>query len=330
MLNEIKKTYYAWNKSYPEKIIKLPPSASPRKYFRVFEEGKSAIVAFNSNVEENIAFITFARHFRSLGINVPEIYFVSDCKQFYILEDLGDNQLYTIIKENGYNVATKDLLKKSLRFLIELQFNGLNGLDLSVAFPRAEFDERSIMWDLHYFKYYFLKLAEIDFHEERLENDFEKFTSHLLEAERDYFLYRDFQTRNIMIVNGVPYFIDFQGGRKGALHYDVASLLYDANADIPKETRKELLKFYLHLLTQKDSNAANNFERHFYHYVLVRMLQALGAFGFRGLVQRKPLFIEAIPPAIKNLQNLLDEKFEDSEFPELFSSLRKLKNYGQS
>ncbi len=327
MIDKIKQIYENWRGCPPKKIEELPPSASPRKYFRLYGGNDSVIVAHNSNAEENEAFIVFARHFHSLGFNVPEILFVSENKEFYILQDLGDKQLYHEIRRNGFSGSTVSLLKKSIDGLLQIQLEGLNGLDLSVAFPRAEFDARSIMWDLHYFKYYFLKLAEIDFHEERLENDFEAFTDFLLEADRNYFLFRDFQTRNIMILNGEPFFIDFQGGRKGALQYDIASLLYDANAKIPKEIRDELLEYYVTELAKRNSNAAENFEKYYFHYVLVRMLQALGAFGFRGLVQRKQLFIEAIPPAIENLQTLLNEHFAKDNFPELFAALRKLKNF---
>jgi aminoglycoside/choline kinase family phosphotransferase len=327
MTEKISEIYQKLIGFVPEKIEQLPPSASPRKYFRVFANGSTAIVAFNTNVEENAAFIGFAKHFRSLGLPVPEIYATEESGRFYVLEDLGDTQLFHLIKKNGFTDATVDLFRKSLDKLLEIQFEGLRDLDLSLAFPRAEFDQRSIMWDLHYFKYYVLKLAEIDFNEERLENDFETFTNFLLEAKREYFLYRDFQTRNIMIINEEPYFIDFQGGRKGALQYDVASLLFDANANMPKILRNELLTYYINNLRERDALAATDFMRYYYHFVLVRMLQALGAFGFRGLVQRKQLFIDAIPPAIKNLQDLLDDHFDESIYPELYSVLRKLKNF---
>ncbi len=327
MQEKIAEIYKHWSGETPEKTEQLPPSASPRKYFRVFSGGRTVIVAFNSNTEENTAFVTFAKRFRQLGLNVPEIFFVDESKRFYVLQDLGDEQLYHRIKRSGFTDETVSLLKKSIDGLLDVQLKGLDGLDLSAAFPRAEFDRRSIMWDLHYFKYYVLKLAEIDFNEERLENDFEAFADFLLEAEREFFLYRDFQTRNIMIVDETPYFIDFQGGRKGALQYDIASLLYDANADIPKHLRETLLDYYIAELRKRKPHAAESFMKYYHHYVLVRMLQALGAFGFRGLVQRKPLFIEAIPPAITNLQILLDEKFTSGQFPELYSALRKLKNF---
>ncbi len=327
MVNKISQVFRNWKNVKPEKIEQLPPSASPRKYFRIFFDGESVIVAYNSNVEENVAFITFAENFARLSLNVPKIYNVDESKKFYILQDLGDTQLYTLIKRNGFNSETVSLVRKSIDALLDIQFKGLDGLNLDVAFPRAEFDYRSIMWDLHYFKYYFLKLAEVDFNEERLENDFEKFTEFLLEPKRNYFLYRDFQTRNIMIVNGTPYFIDFQGGRKGALQYDIASLLYDANAKFPKKLRDEMLDYYVRKLQERNGREADNFLKYYYHYVLVRMLQALGAFGFRGLVQRKPLFIEAIPPAIENLIELLNERFSSGEFPELYSAIMKLKNF---
>ncbi len=324
MITEVKNTIIDWCGKEPKSIYPLPPSASPRKYYRAVIDDKSYIVAYSSNVEENITFLSFAKSFIEAGLNVPEIFYVSRDKKLYVQSDLGDDRLYDVILRNGWNDLTKSLLKKTLSGLLDFQTKGLSGLDLSLAYPRAEFDRQSIMWDLNYFKYYFLKLAEIDFNEQRLENDFNRFTDFLLNANRKYFLYRDFQTRNVMIVNDMPYFIDFQGGRKGALQYDVASLLYDAKADIPENIKMELLGYYIEELSEVNKEDSEMFFDYFYHFTLIRMLQAMGAFGFRGVLQHKPHFIESIPYAIVNVQKLLDEKLPKLNCPELVSAIRKL------
>jgi aminoglycoside/choline kinase family phosphotransferase len=324
MISEVKKAIYEWCGKEPESLYPLPPSASPRKYYRAVVEAKSYIVAHSGNIEENKTFLSFANSFINAGLNVPKIFFVSNDMKIYVQTDLGDDRLYDVILRYGWDETTKSLLEKTLSGLLQFQTRGLNGLDLSRAYPRAEFDRQSILWDLNYFKYYFLKLAELDFNEQRLEDDFNRFTDFLLKANRGFFLYRDFQTRNVMIVDGTPYFIDFQGGRKGALQYDVASLLYDAKADIPEEIRKELLHFYIEKLSEVSREEADKFLDYFYHFTLVRMMQAMGAFGFRGVVQHKPHFIESIPFAIANVQKLLVEKLPGLPYPELVGAIKKL------
>jgi aminoglycoside/choline kinase family phosphotransferase len=324
MITEVKNAINEWCGKGTESLYPLPPSASPRKYYRAIVEAKSYIVAYSSNIEENRTFLSFAKSFMAAGLNVPKIFFVSNDKKIYIQTDFGDDRLYDVILRYGWNEGTKNLLKKTLSGLLQFQTKGLHGLDLSRAYPRAEFDRQSIMWDLNYFKYYFLKLAELDFNEQRLEDDFNHFTDFLLKANRGFFLYRDFQTRNVMIVDGTPYFIDFQGGRKGALHYDVASLLYDAKADIPENIRTEMLHFYIEKLSEVNKDEADNFLDYFYHFTLIRMMQAMGAFGFRGVVQHKPHFIESIPYAIANVQKLLDEKLPELPYPELVRAINKL------
>ncbi len=323
MINEAKKIVEKWSGEKIDSIYLLPPSGSPRRYYRAILKERSFIVTYSSNIDENKTFISFTKSFNSKNLRVPEIFYLSEDYHFYIQSDLGDDRLFDYLKRNGWSENVKEIYKRSLDELLKFQFNGLGNLDLSLAYPRGEFDRQSIMWDLNYFKYYFVKLAEIDFHEQRLEDDFNLFADYLLQAEREFFLYRDFQTRNIMIVDETPYFIDYQGGRKGALHYDVASLLYDAKADIPESAKDEMLKYYVDNLKLIDKDKAESFLNYYYHFVLVRMLQALGAFGFRGIVQRKPHFIESIPFAIHNIQKLVAEKLQGMPFPELRSVIEK-------
>ncbi len=324
MINNAKAIIEKWSGEKVESIYLLPPSASPRRYYRAILKGKSFIVTYGSNVEENRTFISFTNNFFDKNLNVPQIYYVSEDYRFYVQSDLGDDRLYDYLKREGWSGKVKEKYFRTLDELIKFQFNGLEGLDLSLAYPRSDFDRQSIMWDLNYFKYYFLKLAEIDFHEQRLEDDFNSFTEFLLKAERNFFLYRDFQTRNVMILDETPYFIDFQGGRKGALHYDVASLLYDAKADMPDEIKNEMVNYYVEKLKSIDVEQAEKFFEYYYYFVLVRMLQALGAFGFRGVVQRKPHFIESIPFAIMNVRRLLNEKLNDMPYKELRSAIERL------
>jgi hypothetical protein len=208
--------------------------------------------------------------------------------------------------------------------LPRFQIEAGRDLNYSVCYPRSSFDEQSIAWDLNYFKYYFLKLAEVPFNEQALENDFERLTKFLLSADHDYFLYRDFQSRNIMLRDGRPYFLDYQGGRKGALQYDVASLLYDAKADLPPQLRQELLDHYLLTLPRFSRVTPEDFMKHYYAYVYVRIMQAMGAYGFRGFFERKTHFLQSVPYALRNLRWLLQNVELPIALPALMDAFSKI------
>ena len=305
----------------------LPSSGSNREYYRIESLQKGALGVFNPDVKENRAFLEFSKTFYDSGLPVPEILAEDSNKEIYLVEDLGDTTLYAYLTQIrmqlGFNEELKDIYKEVITYLIEFQVTGGRSVDYSYCYPRSSFDKQSMMWDLHYFKYYFLKLAGIPFDEQSLEDDFQTFTDYLLEAEMDFFLYRDFQSRNIMLRNGKPYFIDYQGGRKGALQYDLASLLYDAKADIPDDFREELLAHYLDIAGKKLTIDDKKFKEYFYAYVLVRIMQALGAYGFRGFYERKEHFLLSIPYAIQNLIKLL-EKDLPVQIPALRESLYQL------
>lgn len=298
----------------------LPDSGSYRKYFRIQGTTKSCIAVYNKDKKENIAFTEYAKHFFSKGLPVPEIYAEDQDNFIYLQEDLGNTMLFEILEKaketKSYPQELLVLLKQVLDELLKFQIIGGKDLDYSVAYPRPAFDRQSIMWDLNYFKYNFLKLAKIPFHEQALEEDFNKFMDFLLNADTKYFLYRDFQSRNIMIKEGKPYFIDFQGGRQGALAYDLASLIYDVAVDFPDEVKEELRTYYIQRLPEY-SISKKEFENHYVGYVLVRIMQAMGAFGFRGLHEKKQHFIESIPYAVENLKNLLNQYQLPIELPEL-------------
>ncbi len=316
-----------------DKVIEtqpLPESGSYRQYIRLIGEKQTAIGVYNADIKENKAFLSFSRHFFSKGLAVPEIYMVNENYDMYLQEDLGKVSLFDYVMHLrlGEGFAT-DLIatyKKVIQQLIQFQIKGGNGLDYSVCYPRDSFDKQSMIWDLHYFKYYFLKLAKIPFDEQLLEDDFQRFSDYLLETPRDFFLYRDFQSRNIMLKNGEPYFIDYQGGRKGALQYDLASLLFDAKADIPETIRQELLDFYIEEAKKVMPIETSKFKQFYQGYVLIRMMQAMGAFGFRGFYERKEHFLQSIPYALKNLREVLAKINLPIELPELLSALNKVVN----
>ena len=227
----------------------LPPSGSYRQYCRLANSNRSVISVFNSDTSENTAFLTFTGHFRKNRIPVPEIYAVSPDLKKYLLEDLGNTTLFDFLtktrEEEGFSERIVEEYRKVLQVLPRIQVICGRNLDYSVCYPREAFDKLSMMWDLNYFKYYFLKLAKIPFDEQALEDDFQKFSDYLLGADSNYFMYRDFQSRNVMLKNNGVYFIDYQGGRRGALQYDLASLLYDGKADIPPAVRKEFCRVYI-------------------------------------------------------------------------------------
>jgi aminoglycoside/choline kinase family phosphotransferase len=279
---------------------------SGRAIVRLSGGGKTAIGILYPVREENVAFIEFSRHFRRHGLPVPEIFAEDLSEGAYIEEDLGDTTLFEFLGRNraGETIAPKavETYRKVVAVLPRFQVEAGRDLNYKVCYPRASFDRQSIAWDLNYFKYYFLRLAGIPFNEQALEHDFSRLTRFLLSADHDYFLYRDFQSRNVMLRDGQPYFLDYQGGRKGALQYDIASLLYDGKADLPPQLRQELLDYYLDCLAgfiQVDRAA---FIEHYYAYVYVRIMQALGAYGFRGFYERKPHFLQSVPYALKNLR----------------------------
>ena len=275
--------------------------------------------------EENVAFIEFSRHFRKCGLPVPEIYAVDLSAGAYLEEDLGDTTLYEFLGLNrkGDVIAPEavEAYRKVVAALPLFQVEGGRDLNYSVCYPRASFDRQSIAWDLNYFKYYFLRLAGVPFNEQALEDDFNRLTEFLLVAPANYFLYRDFQSRNVMLQDGQPYFLDYQGGRKGALQYDIASLLYDGKADLPPTLRQELLDYYLECMGGYVPVNRNAFMEHYFAFVYVRILQALGAYGFRGFYERKAHFLQSVPFALKNLRWLAENIRLPIALPELMEAL---------
>lgn len=302
-------------------ITKLPASGSARCYFRIRWNERSCIAAYNKNVPENRLFIDFTNHFRTKGLHVPEIYSESEDGLCYLQEDLGDLMLLDVVEQGRETKALSadviELYRKSLSELLRFQLSGGEGLDYSRCIPRPVFDRQCILWDLNYFKYCFLRLAGIDFPEQALEDDLQRLTTALCAAGADHFMFRDFQSRNIMVKDGEVWFIDYQGGRKGALHYDVASLLYDAIAEIPDAQREELLDWYVGELASCHPELAGLFRKYYYHFVLVRLLQAMGAFGLRGLHEGKQHFIDSIRPGLVNILSLFEDGKLAGEYPEI-------------
>jgi len=301
---------------------------SGRNIIRLSAGKTSAIGVLYGVREENAAFLEFSRHFRRHGLPVPEIYAEDLSQGAYLEEDLGSTTLFDFLSRNraGEKIAPEvvEVYRKVVALLPRFQVEAGRDLNYKVCYPRGSFDRQSIAWDLNYFKYYFLRLAAIPFNEQALEDDFERLTEFLLTAPGDYFLYRDFQSRNIMLRDGEPYFVDYQGGRKGALQYDIASLLYDAKADLPPELRQELLDDYLDALGGHIALDREAFLRHYYGYVYVRILQALGAYGFRGFYERKAHFLQSVPYAMKNLRWLLHNVKLPIELPTLMDAFRSM------
>jgi aminoglycoside/choline kinase family phosphotransferase len=286
----------------------------------------SAIGILSSVQEENVAFLEFSRYFRQHGLPVPEIYAEDLSEGAYLEEDLGDTSLFEFLgaHRDGDAIAPEAMAayRKVVAALPRFQVEAGRDLNYSVCYPRASFDRQSINWDLNYFKYYFLKLAGIPFNEQALEDDFSSLTDFLLTADHDYFLYRDFQSRNVMLRGGEPFFLDYQGGRKGALQYDIASLLFDGKADLPQEMRQQLLDHYLECLGSYIPVDRKAFMDRYYAYVYVRILQALGAYGFRGFFERKAHFLKSVPYAMKNLRWLAENIKLPIELPALMDALR--------
>ncbi|MDL2278688.1 phosphotransferase [Parabacteroides sp. OttesenSCG-928-G07] len=322
---ELNKLYTSHVGSPATSITELPSSGSNRRYFRL--AGKETLVGVSgTSVEENKAFIHMSLHFRKKGLPVPQVYAYSEDMTYYIQEDLGDTLLFDAIEKGRkcsvFDENERNLLKKTISLLPSIQYMGADGLDFSYCYPQPEFNERSILWDLNYFKYCFLKATGMEFQENRLEDDFIKMSNVLLKDTSTTFMYRDFQSRNVMIKENNPWFIDFQGGRKGPIYYDVASFLWQAKAKYPDALRNELLQDYIKALREYTVVDEKHFYSQLRHFVLFRTLQVLGAYGFRGYFEKKPHFIQSVPYAIENLKQLLREDF--SEYPYLCSILREL------
>lgn len=322
---ELKKLYTAYTGHEPESIEEMPASGSNRRYFRL-KGTPNLIGACGENIEENRAFLYMAEHFRRQGLPVPQVFIKSNDDIYYLQEDLGDTLLFNAIEKGRktgiFNEDEKQLLRKTLRLLPSVQFTGAEGMDFSYCYPQAEFNRRSILWDLNYFKYCFLKATGLDFQEDRLEDDFQKMADVLLCSSSATFMYRDFQSRNVLIKNGEPRFIDFQGGRKGPVYYDVASFLWQAKANYPDSLRQELLREYIDALRKYQPVDEACFMTRLRHFVLFRTMQVLGAYGFRGYFEKKPHFIQSVPFAIENLRQLLHEPYP--EYPYLCRVLTEL------
>jgi len=310
-LDVLKKLFEQHFHAPPERVVPLQGElgGSGRKIIRLSNAKVSAIGILYGVREENAAFLEFSRHFRRHGLPVPDIYAEDLTHGAYLEEDLGDTTLFEFLTKNrsGESIAAEvvEAYRKVVAVLPRFQVEAGRDLDYTVCYPNPSFDRQSIAWDLNYFKYYFLRLAGIPFNEQALEDDFSRLTEFLLSAPRDYFLYRDFQSRNIMLCKGDPFFVDYQGGRKGALQYDIASLLFDAKADLPPDLRQQLLDHYLDRLSSFISLDREAFLRHYYAHVYIRIMQALGAYGFRGFFERKAHFLQSVPYALKNLRWLL-------------------------
>lgn len=313
----LKKIYFEHFQCEATSITPLPRSGSDRIYYRLSSDSNTAMGAFNANLSENEAFYSFTKTFRQQGCNVPDLLRIAPDRKHYLITDLGDHSLFNSISKNTGHPDILCEIKKSLLQLINMQIEGGKSIDYSKCYPRQNFDLQSILWDLNYFKYSFLKLAHIDFDEQELENDFNALSNFLMEAPANYFMHRDFQSRNIMLIEGEPWLIDYQGGRRGPLQYDVASLLYSPKTGLNKQQRDALLDFYLKQLTEKIDIDTSLFIRYYFGFVMIRILQALGAYGYRGLYEQKPNFRSSIPHAIENLNTLFADNLICIPLPEI-------------
>lgn len=314
----------------PESIEELGSSGSNRRYFRLKSGDVSLIGVLGTNQPENEAFLNFDEQFAAHGLPVPAVVAVSSDRMAYLQQDLGDTLLFNAIEKGRltqvFSPDERELLVKTIRLLPAFQF--CDKFNFAKCFPTKDFDRRSIMWDLNYFKYCFLKATGLEFEENLLEDDFNRLADKLLESDYNGFMYRDFQSRNVMIKDKAPWFIDFQGGRRGPCYYDVASFLWQAKAGYPDDLRNELIDEYLDAASEYRDIDTDLFKRNLQQFVLFRTMQVLGAYGFRGYFEKKPHFMQSVPFALENLRKLLDQK-TFSEYPYLSKMLRELVNMKQ-
>ena len=325
-MDQLEELFYSYTGRKAEEVVELTSSGSNRRYFRLHAGSISIIGVIGTNFDENRAFLTIDKHFLDKGIKVPRVFAVSEDGMCYIQEDLGDEQLYKLIshgRESGeYSSYECSLLCKTMEKLPKIQFRGGDGMDYSVCFPDSEFNERMVMFDLNYFKYCFLKATGLDFNEVSLQDDFDRLKDDLMQDMGNTFMYRDFQARNVMFKDGEPYFIDFQGGRRGPIYYDVASFIWQARSRYPEDLKQTLIQTYLRALKGYIQVDDEEFYSKLRIFVLFRTLQVLGAYGFRGYFEKKPHFLGSVPYALSNLRRLLKTPFD--RYPYLNDVLTRL------
>ena len=309
MENEVIANLYArWAGDACVSVTPVSGAGSNRRYYRVKGQGNhsTVIATVGDDVAENKAFVYLSRHFARLGLSVPEVLSVSDDSHVYFQTDLGDTSLFDMLPSRGEDPHVRAYLEKTMRMMARLQYVGCNGLDFTRCFPVEAMDRRAIMWDLNYFKYCFLKAIGITFSEPLLEDDFERLAS-MLAAGDDCttVMLRDFQSRNVMISDGEPYIIDFQGARRGYPEYDVASMLWQAKAGFTDAERRRYVNVYLDEASRQAPLDQTAFEKRLRMMVLFRLMQVLGAYGFRGYFENKAHFMTSIPQAVANLREIL-------------------------
>ena len=331
MTKELEQLYQQTFNEPTDKIEKLKGDGSDRTIYRLFNSNQTVIGVHGKNPKENEAFIHLTNHFHNSNLQVPKILAQDLDNGIYLEQDLGDETLFSWMNKQGDMLSedmpddVRSMYKKVLSYLPIFQIKSGKEVDFAICYQHIEFGRESMMWDLHYFKQNSLNVfykQQID--NWQLEKDFQKLVNYLLLAPHKYFLYRDFQSRNIMIKDNSPHFIDYQSGRRGALQYDLASLLYDAKANLPQKFREELLQTYLQETKKHENISEEIFMKYFYEFALIRILQALGAYGFLGIVKDKPHFLKSIPFALKNLQIILDKKTQLDELPTLRKILTEL------
>lgn len=316
----ISRLYMKWKGTEPASLDVLPQSGSERRYFRLYDkEGQSVIGTYGANIKENESFFYFSGHFNTQQLSTPQILAISDDKEYYLQEDFGNVSLLNKLEAGGFSPEVYELFKKSLQELARLQVKGDEGLDYDQCLTNKEFGKQAIMADLLYFKYYFLDALRKPYDKQKLIDDFEALSNYLTHTEYKYFMFRDFQSRNIMVKeDGSVHFIDYQGGMKGAPQYDVASMIWQARANLPAEWKYNLLEDYIDAFETTIGQSVNRniFQNQYNGYVLIRLLQVLGAYGFRGLFERKAQFLTSIPLALKNLKEFFEHQSLGIVLPE--------------
>jgi len=320
----VEKEFRKWQSKSCDSVEALNiGSGSNRQYFRVRSAHLFYIATINDDLRENEAFYYLASFFKEKDIRVPNVEYISSDRRLYFQQDLGDENLLQTLKSQGCTQAVIGYYKESLNMLWKMQYAGQE-VDYSHSYPRPSFDQQSVLWDLNYFKYYFLKVSGLTFDEQLLENDIISLSNDVAVGDDSYFMFRDFQARNIQIYDAKPWFIDFQGGRRGPLLYDVASLLYQASANLSNQNRSLLLEHYYKIISQTIDYPEKAFKDDFKMMVFIRIVQTLGAYGFRGLIEGKEYFKASIPNALSNLKVLLSDLEDVNKYPYFFSLLHQL------
>ena len=314
----------------PTCITRLRSHASERRIYRLISRDLSIIGIINPSKSENDTFVSFAHHLTRKALPIPHIYLYIPEEHLYLEEDLGDETLFDVLAAErirtgeSFPAYAEELYKQSLEYLTRFQVECSKDFDFSLCHPERQLVPGSFTRDCSSFATNLVAKLLPSFDITRLAADFATLIAYLEVPQSSFLVHRDFQSRNIMIRENNPYFIDFQGGCKGPLQYDVVSLLYQSSTQLSPETRRNLLQHYSSVIKKLITLEASLFDSYYSGFIISRMLEVLGVYGRQGLGTGKEYFTKSIPIALTTLAQELVSPQLALKLPALRSCVERL------